>query len=65
MYFRILLPEERSGASVLSPMPRLELHAFDPRFLGDAAALLVRRHAAHRTVEPALPVAYEARGGGA
>jgi len=40
-------------------MPRLELHGFDPGFVDDAAALLVRRHAAHRAVEPSLPAAYE------
>ncbi len=40
-------------------MARLELHDFDPGFVGDAAALLVRRHAAHRAVEPSLPAVFE------
>jgi GNAT superfamily N-acetyltransferase len=40
-------------------MPRLELHPFDPGHVDDAAALLARRHAAQRVVEPSLPAAYE------
>ena len=40
-------------------MPRLELRAFLPDDLGDAAGLLARRHAAHREAEPSLPAAYE------
>jgi len=43
-------------------MKRLELHPFGPDFLDEAAVLLARRHAAHRTVEPGLPVAYEQPG---
>jgi GNAT superfamily N-acetyltransferase len=43
-------------------MTRLELHPFGPDFLDEAAGLLARRHAAHRAVEPSLPVAYEQPG---
>lgn len=40
-------------------MARLELHPFGPDCLDEAAALLARRHVAHRLVEPGLPAAYE------
>jgi GNAT superfamily N-acetyltransferase len=38
---------------------RLEIHAFGPDFLDDAASLLSRRHAAQRTFEQSLPAEFE------
>src|SRR5262245_1282127 len=40
-------------------MARLELRAFAPDDLDDAARLLAERHARHRTTEPTLPAEYE------